>query len=365
MAESAIGKNIPALTGLRWIAAFLVLLRHNPPQRDSILYPAFSNGHSGVTLFFVLSGFVLTINYFDKFPRLNFEGIKDFYVARIARIYPLYLVVLIGYGVVFRFDELTVVAQHVFLVQAWSSNSDVSYAMNGPGWSLGVEAFFYLVFPLAIYFSRPMLLQKGRAEALLVLCLTGIFMAALAFELTDLGGLPENDPNSMWRWLYRNPVARLGDFFAGIALAAIYIKQGGCRAVRMIRVSGYISWFSLILALSCRGLIDNSFGVDFVFAVISCGLIFTSAVDRRSAISRFLSCGPLRVLGELSFAVYLVHVPIRQAIAVDFFGPGFTFGTVWKFLAYLVVVVGISAILHYSVERPARIVVRRAFRTRT
>ena len=364
MPGSLIRKDVPALTGLRWIAAFLVILRHNPPQRDSTLYPVFSNGHGGVTVFFVLSGFVLTINYFDKFPRLDRNALKEFYVARIARIYPLYLVVLIGYGVVFRFDEWRVVVQHLLMVQAWSSNSDVSYAMNGPGWSLGVEAFFYLVFPFVIFLVGPFLVKKGRPEALLVLCISLVFLGAVLFDISHLGGLAENDSNSMWRWLYRNPAVRLGDFCAGIALASIYLKRSDLRPSFKVRVGGYLSVIALLLALSCRGLINNSFGVDFVFLVIACGIIHTISIDRNGAIAKLLSSSPLRTLGEVSYAAYLVHVPIREGLFQDILGSGFTFIAITKFIVYLVVVVGVSGILHYLVERPARRELRRVLGSR-
>lgn len=365
MTRSLVGRNIPALTGLRWIAALLVILRHNPPPRDSILYPVFSNGHGGVTLFFVLSGFVLTINYFDKFPALNHNSLMDFYVARIARIYPLYLTVLVGYGIVFRFDEQNVVVQHLLMIQAWSSNSDVSYAMNGPGWSLGVEVFFYIVFPFVILSLRKILMRRGRAEALLVCCLSLIFIGSIFFEFSRFGDLAENDPNSMWRWLYRNPAFRIGDFLAGVALGSIYIKRDRFAFGSLSRALTYAPWFTLCAALSLRSLIDNPLGVDFVFAVISCGIIFSVAVVQDSAIARFLSIKPLKLLGEFSFAAYLVHVPIRQGLSRDIFGPGFTFGTITLFVWYLVIVILISGILHYIVERPARSAVRRVFSSRS
>lgn len=339
----------------------LVILRHNPPSVDSRLYPVFSNGHSGVTLFFVLSGFVLSVNYLDRFSTFSFGTLKEFYVARFARIYPLYIVILIGYGTVFGFEEWGVVVQHIFLIQAWSSNSDISYAMNGPGWSLGVEAFFYLLFPLIIVTFRPLFSSRARAVALLVCSILAAFVGSLIFQFSSLGNLAENDPNSMWRWLYRNPAVRLGDFLAGIALASIYVNRQGFRVKQGRQVLVYLPWLGLFLALSLRPLIDSPLGVDFLFAVISCGIIFAIVEVQDCFVSRLLSSRPLIMLGEISFAAYLVHVPIRQAVFQNIFGSGFTVGTLISFMMYLTSVVVASALLHYVVERPARTLIRRQF----
>lgn len=363
MVESRIRKNIPALTGLRWIAALLVILRHNPPSPDSRLYPVFSNGHSGVTLFFVLSGFVLSVNYFDKFSTMSFGTLKEFYAARFARIYPLYIVVLVGYGIVFGFEEWSVLIQHIFLIQAWSSDSDISYAMNGPGWSLGVEAFFYILFPFLIITVRPLLSSRARALALLVCSLLLPLIGAVIFQFSNLQNLAENDPNSMWRWLYRNPALRLGDFLSGIALASIYLNRQAFRFNQSRRFLVYLPWFGLFVALSLRLLTNSPFGLDFVFAVASCGIIFTAVEAQDSSVSRILSTRPLVLLGEFSFAAYLVHVPIRQAVFTNIFGNGFTVGAVTSFVMYVALVVVVSALLHYVVERPARILIRRLLGT--
>lgn len=194
MSTSSETTTIHSITGLRWIAAFLVILRHNPIPSDSSWYPIFFNGHSGVTVFFVLSGFVLALNYFTSFEVVESRSIGDFYIARIARIYPLYVVVLIGYGIAFKFDSPLVVGQHILLLQAWNSNSDVAYGMNGPGWSLGVEAFFYAIFPFIVSILHPILRKPWRALVVLGCSLIFIAVVSSIFQFSDLKILRKMTP---------------------------------------------------------------------------------------------------------------------------------------------------------------------------
>src|SRR6476619_1734500 len=84
--------NISALTGLRFIAAFMVFICHSP-KPDWLLKNSQVNfttlGYSGVALFFILSGFVITLNYYDWFAGGNaLSKLKPYFIARFARIYP-------------------------------------------------------------------------------------------------------------------------------------------------------------------------------------------------------------------------------------------------------------------------------------
>lgn len=78
-----------ALTGLRWFAALAVIFRHNRPPGDSMFSTFFENGYSGVTVFFVLSGFVLTVRYFNEFQHPTRDLLRGYFFARLARIYHL------------------------------------------------------------------------------------------------------------------------------------------------------------------------------------------------------------------------------------------------------------------------------------
>ncbi len=115
--------QIPALTGLRIFAAVAVYFSHVgvPPGSPKVIERIAASGYCGVTLFFVLSGFVLTISYFDGLATPSPGKLWRYGVARLGRVYPTYLVVL-GF-VVLRTGSANGVVLHVFALQAWSPPS--------------------------------------------------------------------------------------------------------------------------------------------------------------------------------------------------------------------------------------------------
>src|ERR1051325_12098355 len=91
-----IKKDIKSLTAFRFLAAMAVFIFHLPDfqgHRNNIYFP---KGYVGVTFFFILSGFVLAYNYHDKFLSLDRGGIKKFYLARFARVYPVHFLTFLA-----------------------------------------------------------------------------------------------------------------------------------------------------------------------------------------------------------------------------------------------------------------------------
>ena len=157
-------RPIPALTGLRFLAALFIVVYHEAP--DHIPHPPrlignfLDAGHVSVGLFFVLSGFILVYNYAPAVGRRQ-RSPRSFLVARFARIYPVYL---LGIALALpRFWQTvhesltvrsslvhtsTVTGASLLLIQSWFPS--MAYQLNGPGWSLSAEAFFYLTFPFTM-----------------------------------------------------------------------------------------------------------------------------------------------------------------------------------------------------------------------
>ncbi len=164
----------------------------------------------GVTLFFTLSGFVLAINYFDALQRPSATKVWNYLVARFARIYPLYILVLFYILVHDHAYGMSIAGwwRHVLAIQAWSSSVVTAYSFNGPAWSVSVEFFLYasvpLLFPVLARLRTPRaVLAAATVVALALTALTAWFAA------TGRGGLPWANPQSAHRWLYRTPVTRL------------------------------------------------------------------------------------------------------------------------------------------------------------
>ena len=139
------GQRLPALTGLRFVAAAMILAHHTRGEFHMPL-PSIPLDH-GVSLFFVLSGFILTHVY----PELEtWAATKRFLILRVARIWPAHVVTLflamLAYG---KSINQTFLANFT-MTHAWIPMGRWFFSYNAVSWSISTEFFFYLMFPLLI-----------------------------------------------------------------------------------------------------------------------------------------------------------------------------------------------------------------------
>ena len=154
------------LTGFRAIAAYLVLLGHSIDTAfnyngNSYLHQySASFAYLGMTLFFVLSGFVITYTYYDRFAAdlsLKAWGKETykFAVARFARLYPLYIFVMLfaqfwAALYLYRYGNAKIILSHITLTQSWWNYQSFVFP---PAWSISTECFFYLIFVVWMFFA--------------------------------------------------------------------------------------------------------------------------------------------------------------------------------------------------------------------
>ena len=209
---------IKPLTSLRFIFAFLVFMSHNnlfPNAVDSFLWHIFREGYAGVSFFFMLSGFILAYTYQQRLLERSVT-IHSFYIARIARIYPLHLSTLfISLFFIKFFSSVSAgsifnLGLNAFLLQSFVPGKE--FLFNAVSWSLSDEAFFYAMFPI-IVFSIP---KIGKKRATLLLVTGLLIIMATAYLL-------RNSPSEHWV-LYINPLFRIFDFSLGIAIYNICHK---------------------------------------------------------------------------------------------------------------------------------------------
>ena len=352
--------RIDALTGLRILPALAVLLSHlKAPAWAGPYFKAFlDSGYFGVTLFFVLSGFVLTHNYFERIAReFSLRLLGSYFVARLARVYPLYLLMLVWV----TFPELWLGTldkalwwKHVLALQAWTGTLRHAYAFNAPGWSISVEFLLYASFPLLVWLLRPALSHPRRL--LIALLVVAAAMTALTsyFYLQGYADLPWEDPNSSHRWLYRNPLCRLGDFLLGMLAARLLVYRDAIPQ-RLVRWGGVLS-AATILGLMCwPAHVYTAASWDISYALPATALIFCLAAAPSSAGSRWLSTKPLLLLGEASYALYLCHVNMLNRMSLGKLPPE-AWPLTQALTILLVVVIAIG--LHVAIERPARELLR-------
>ena len=230
--------RLPAITSLRFFAAFHVALFHMK-EMGVITSPGWLKsfagiGYVGVSFFFVLSGFILVYTYAGR--TLN---LRDFWQARFARIYPAYLFSLVLFFPFFYFGALKMhvpffafAEQHfvvacllvLTLLQAWVPPA--ALAWNAVAWSLSVEAFYYLVFPFALpKFSK--LSRTALLASIAVFWVAGMAVSAgfLALRAPGAPYVGSTDWSAGVQFVKFFPLVRLPEFLMGMACGFLFLRS--------------------------------------------------------------------------------------------------------------------------------------------
>lgn len=355
--------SVPALTGIRILAALAVYASHlgSPHNSPTWLKDLFESGYMGVTIFFTLSGFVLSVNYFERLRHPNGKSLWEYSVARFARIYPLYILVLLfimihehAFG-----GSISGWWEHVLAIQTWNPSVYQAYSLDGPEWSIGVEFFLYACFPILVLILAKVRRPRSLLAVALCIALTMIALT-LWFVLSGDASLPWSDPSSAHRWLYRNPLPRLGDFTLGIIAARLYVSTGTAPGMARIGklliglaacvIVGFMVWPSNL---------DSAWSWDAAYAIPSAVLIFGLAAAPNSIAARMLSLPGMILLGESSYALYLIHQPALAFFGASLWTTNTSVTSVLYELFTLGAIICLAIGLHIAIERPARLYIRR------
>ena len=346
--------HLKALTSVRFFAALYVALDHlvRPFSQWGPFASFFGAGYTAVSFFFILSGFILTYSHAQEYERHK-PPAGQFWIARFARIYPVYLVVMLLSGAlyfrVFAENKLHALAfaADLLCLQAWSVRM-VNF-FNVPAWSLSAEAFFYLIFPLVLLRLRP-------ATHFRALCtLTAFYLCALAAPVAALYFYPAKvwseyaPPGTPGGYLVftiaRMPLLMLPQFLAGISLGWLYL-----------RFPPKARTANLLTALGLAGLgAGLFFASHFPFLLLHNGLflpfdaMLLLGLCQTNWLTRALSNAPLLLLGEASFAFYLIHFNLN--VLTQYF---YNINTVGAALLKLALIIPLSVLLHLAIERPGR-----------
>lgn len=353
--------KIDSLTGLRFFAALAVFGSHlpRPDEMPGTINTFFDAGYNGVTLFFVLSGFVLTYTYADRLAGSDSREIWNFVTARFARIAPLYvaallLVVLLSQGQLPDGAWL-----HLLALQTWHPDMlGVAFALNGPAWSIGVETFLYATFPFLLWLVLP--LSPRRVVMVLGASVLALIAITALVYVAGRQALPIWEPWSDHQLLYRTPLTRLPDFMLGIASALLVM-----RSTTSNRWAPLVQWLSAatvgILMCSDRMLL-SIVSWDLAYAIPFAALIWSLATAENTFLARLLGSRLVVQGGLISFAFYLFHVPMIETIGVDTSSVG-SWGMAATAMLGVVLLVAIGA--HFAIEVPAQRWLRRRLRTHT
>ncbi|HTH52423.1 MAG TPA: acyltransferase [Edaphobacter sp.] len=346
---------LPALTGIRTLLAFNIVLFHFTPPYLGPVRPFVEHGFVFVNVFFLISGFILSYNYFDRGRNLVK---RDFWMARFSRLYPIYLLVLL---LSFPMLELEWHARSAtefwqglvltpLLLQGWSPS--LATYWNTVAWTLSCEMAFYAAFPWLIRLPWPR--KPSRLIlTMLVLWVIDLLPAILYLHLNPdhlSGPVDRYTSTTFVRFLKYTPIPYAPTFLSGIALSRLQLNTKITEGQRMI-----------IAALALLGL-----GLFFYFAseqvpylMLHSGILLplfsmlVFGLSGQHAISKIFSWGPLLLIGESSYCLYLLHfnayvlihnyhLPERLHIAA--FDPWISY----------VALVGMSIFLYRFIENPLR-----------
>lgn len=344
------------LTSLRFLAALWVLLHHALPRggAGSVTAALGETGWLGVSLFFVLSGFLLTVRYA---PGGALGGTRrDFWLERVARLAPTYLLALafalplfVRDARVQEFDagHIAAIAASVLTVQqAW--RPELACQWDCPAWSLSVEAWFYLAFPVLIAVLGAWMMRH-RARGATVL-LGALISSALIFPWLERAG--GDWPLPVYSL---SPLARWPEFVAGIGLAGMMRdwRPRDARAGTRLFGAGVV-W--LIVTVAVREPV-GSLGLHLLpIAMPGFVLLVAGCWALRGHPAAGLDSAALVLLGEASYALYLFHAPLHGyvlALANRLVGRGYD--VTWAlFGVYLAVAVALAVLVHRRFELPWR-----------
>jgi peptidoglycan/LPS O-acetylase OafA/YrhL len=375
--------QLDGLTAIRGLAAWWVVFYHFTPflygHLPMDVWWLAKKGFLAVDLFFILSGFVIFYTYQNSLNG-GAAAIRAFFVKRLARVYPLHLLILVGYAALVvglytlkniqmdpaKFSTAHFV-QQLFLVQAWGFREGSALSWNYPAWSISAELAAYLVFPILLLLLKP---QRWPSWVLLAT------IAALIALLTGY-----------YHWLGICPTANVMDTRSAVILSPkictlnreidltavprclTQFAIGMCLCILYLRIAAIRQRLALPILLAGIALLITGAILrwdDVYFAPLGWTLlVFALACEPKPV--RWLLCNrPMILLGDISYATYMCHALVREVYKfvfvqptgdpyVPFYAPG------WSLIAIFVFILFLSWVLYRWFERPTQKWVQHTF----
>lgn len=303
--------KLDQLTFTRYIAALTVVFFHFGqqafPATNMWWHPVVTAGPIAVSFFFVLSGFIMAVAYYqpDR-PNLN-KG--KYWLARFARIYPVYLLALVLMILAnLKTDgrDSAAVGLSLTMLQAWLPG----YAMvlNSPGWSLSVEALFYLSFPFLLSFVHT---KSLRTLTLITLVL---WLGTQLLQIILHNSVSYEAKGLLHQFIYYHPLMHMSTFMLGLVVGIAFCKgqfNQFNQSWNGLAILGLTVLVILLLAYEASFEKTLGFLIDYnngLIAPIFLAILVLLAVNN-SWTKHFMSLPFLVLLGEASYSLYILQRP--------------------------------------------------------
>lgn len=382
--------EIPALTGLRGLAAMLVVIHHLgllilPLGRTDAKQALTQFGLLGMSTFFVLSGFVIHYNYAARIHRDGARGVKSFLMARFARLYPLYfLFVCLNYLYNVCVAPTPALASvysasfpaYLLGIQSWiysvigGYNFSLSQEYANNSWSISAEIFLYVLFvPIVLLFNFKRASQKRGALIVLAAIAARVMFVQWAQDtaVTDWiaakFGMVEYMKPIDWL-VYLSPYGRFFEFMAGMGVAEIWRARAHEPASRtetlVVRILTYAALIYILVACTDGVLFPHLYvlsgeRVHIGYAVVM-PIIVYSLCRRHGITAAMIRSAPLIFLGDISYSLYLLHGNVLALFRVHITGDltGYVLLMLLRATLGLATVLVLSWIVYTVVEMPLK-----------
>ncbi len=349
----------PSLTGIRAIAAWCVFIHHfnffSEKYFGKYVHNFFAEFHIGVTIFFVLSGMLITLRYYDNSINSG-TSFYNYMVKRFARIYPVFFLVLI-------INFIWFLSLHIytntfyggwiyFIGSATFVRGFFDNSINAPvpqSWSLTVEECFYFSAPFIFF-----LLKKNLRNLIVIpvlLITTGILLTWFFIDYPFHGLL--SDFHFLFNFTF---FGRCIEFFAGITVALIFKNRSPARSNSLkFTMAGILVIFLCVLGLSLLHT-DEHFGDyppegifinNFLLPVAGISILFWGLLTEANFVTRFLASGMMTSFGKSSYIFYLVHV----GFFAMFFYNSISHNPIFNFIFINIISVLLYWIFEYPVNK--------------
>lgn len=334
--------RVEQLTFTRFVAAISIVIFHFGKKsylfNNEVVQSLFFNADVCVSYFFILSGFVMMLAYGNK----NFIAPKDYFIHRLARIYPVYIIAILFVVLIqIRTGNLnfTGLFLNILMIQAWVSGHVLS--INPPGWSLSVEILFYICFP--VVFNN--FFKKTEIKKIFLFIILFWILSQVLFLI--LFPIYQEDIH-LKEFLKYSPIMHFNQFLIGNLAGFIFInnlknKKGNYDV--MILILTVLVFFALKTPINFHnGLLAILFIPLILFISLNTGLI-----TKIFALKIFV------FLGEISFGIYILQFPVFSIISAYSITKYLHVTDVTlAFFIRLILLIIFAAISYLYIEKPIR-----------
>ncbi|QWL67682.1 acyltransferase family protein [Aeromonas jandaei] len=341
--------KLDQLTGLRYFAALLVFLSHIEWDESNMFSTILKQGYVGVSFFFVLSGFILSHSYGWRILNGSL-CFREYILLRFARLSPLHFATAAPFVffACYKNDfQPTKILLNLSFLQSWIPNSTYYFSLNAPSWSLSNEMFFYACFFPLVLLPLNKLLKLCCGLLALITFVAAIF----SLTLTDHVFFGEI---SFAHWLfYIFPGFRLLEFIVGMCL--YHAWRNNFRFNKVLAIPSYIILF---LAMYFASDVSEEFRMSLYF-IPFIALFFYAHLSDEGVFVRVLSSKIMMLLGNASFAFYLIHQPLilvlRRVLG------RFEFSDISFAFISLTIISFVSVLIYLFYERKAELFLKSFF----